>query len=137
VGRVSDAVRRSLPAPVVRRVGRLRAAAAQGLAGPEIEARLAGMAAELRAEMAAAHQQTLRHLEALDGQAHARDEELLADLLARQDAVLAGYDRRVATLVVRVLDLQEQVRNGSRGLSAGAAGVDVTGLLDAHHPQGS
>ena len=48
-------------------------------------------------------------------------EQRTLDLLARQDAVLASYDRRVAALTNRVLDLEERRRGRSLAARARAA----------------
>jgi SAM-dependent methyltransferase len=68
--------------------------------------------------------EVVRLITGVDVQAVAREsasvrEEVLAgfeqrtlDLLARQDTVLASYDRRVAALVNRVLDLEERLDGG-------------------------
>lgn len=104
---------------------------ARRFGGAELEAMVAELSAAHSVEMAAAHRQMLEHLATLEAQSHGRDLELIADLLARQDAVLAGYDRRVAALTLRVLDLEERTRQ------RGPDSVDATALIDDHHPRGS
>lgn len=54
-------------------------------------------------------QETAARTAAVGEEVRAELEQRTLDLLARQDAVLAGYDRRVAALVNRVLDLEERV----------------------------
>lgn len=71
--------------------------------------------AEVAARTAEVHEEVL-----------AEFEQRTLDLLARQDAILAGYDRRVAALVNRVLDLEERLAGeGADGATAGAIGPHV------------
>jgi SAM-dependent methyltransferase len=94
--------RRHLPSPVADFLRRRRhevVRLATGVDLAETAARTAAVGDEVRADF---EQRTL-------------------DLLARQDAILAGYDRRVAALVNRVLDLEER-------LAGGAADQDETRL---------
>lgn len=52
-------------------------------------------------------------------------EQRTLDLLERQDAILASYDRRVAALINRVLDLEERLGGQSAGL--------LDAVLAPHH----
>jgi hypothetical protein len=85
--------RRHLPSPVADFLRRRRhevVRLATGVDLAETAARTAAVGDEVRADF---EQRTL-------------------DLLARQDAILAGYDRRVAALANRVLDLEERLAGG-------------------------
>ena len=57
--------------------------------------------------------ETAARTAAVGDEVRADFEQRTLDLLARQDAILAGYDRRVAALVNRVLDLEERLAGGA------------------------
>ena len=131
MGRVLDRVRRTLPQPVARRVRWVRAVTAQTIAGAELHALAQEIAATHETAMAESRRQMLAFLADRDRDRHEHDLELIADFLARQDAVLAGYDRRVAALTVRVLGLEDRLR-GVEDVD----GTDMNAVIDAHHPPG-
>ena len=85
-----DEARRILPPPVMARIQAARGMLARAVAGTELF-RLRQENDRLRDDLAAAVQ---RH-----GQ----------DLLARSDAVLSAYDRRLAAIANRLLDLEARL----------------------------
>lgn len=109
--RLLSTVRGRLPAPLADRLQRWRSSAAHLLVGAEL------------------HQASLDAARRADEARQAALVELrlaVEDLLARQDEILAGYDRRVAALTNRVLDLEERL--GSRR----ALGSDANAVLAEH-----
>jgi hypothetical protein len=90
VASLSRAATRHLPPPVIAWLRERRRAAVLRTTGLDIEG-VAGDLATIRRDVASTLEQHMR------------------DLLARHDAVLAGYDRRVAGLVNRVLDIEERI----------------------------
>lgn len=113
---VLSAARRRLPPPVAERLQRLRSGVAHLVAGAEIhKAKVEAVGESARAIEAARHE---LHV-AVD------------DLLERQDLILSSYDRRVAAIANRVLDLEEQLR------AHGRAGDDpVAATVVAEHERG-
>jgi hypothetical protein len=113
VASVLSAARQRLPAPVADSLQRWRGRLAYLIAGVQFN--------ELRVDAARAAER-------------ARDEALVAlrtavnDLLVRQDTILASYDRRVAALANKVLDLEEAVGRG--GLDA--RGDDTNRIVSEH-----
>ncbi|MEA2972268.1 MAG: hypothetical protein QOG82_726 [Actinomycetota bacterium] len=135
MGRVIDRVRRTLPEPVARRVRWARAVTAQTIAGAELHALAQEIAATHEAAMAESRRQMLAFLADRETERHQYDLELIADFLARQDAVLAGYDRRVAALTVRVLDLEDRLKGPGDVVGASDVDrIDMNAVIDAHHP---
>ncbi|MFN2607036.1 MAG: methyltransferase domain-containing protein [Acidimicrobiales bacterium] len=102
MSRAARAVWRSLPAGVADPLRRVRRLVALGIAGGEL--------GQVRADGTRA----LEHR--------------TAELLGRQDAVLASYERRVAALTNRVLDLEER-----QGPSPADRAVDDANLVLATH----
>ena len=96
---VSGVVKRHLPAPLAGWLRRGRRGAVRLATGVDLQA--------TAKQTAAVREEVLTDLE-----------QRTLDLLARQDAVLAGYDRRVAALTNRVLDLEDRGR--ARSLAATA-----------------
>jgi len=82
-------VKHHIPAPVMGRLRRWRHSAAMLLNGEELQ--------RLRTEWQ----------QALDNRTH--------ELLERGDTVLSGYDRRVAAVATRLLDLEERISSGMAG----------------------
>jgi hypothetical protein len=107
----------------------VRRATAQAIVGAELHALAQEIAATHEAAMAESRRQMLAYLADRDTERHQYDLDLIADFLARQDAVLAGYDRRVAALTVRVLDLEDRLRGVGE-----VDRTDMNAVIDAHHP---
>lgn len=121
MGSVFSGVREQLPAPVAAALQRWRRRLAFALSGVQFN--------ELRVDAAGAAER-------------ARDEAVAAlrtavdDLLVRQDTILASYDRRVAALTNKVLELEEllkhagrngQVADANRVVAEHAAGSSTAG----------
>jgi hypothetical protein len=104
------ALGRRLPPPVIARIQSVRGAVARALTGTELH--------KLRQEMDRLRDDVDTLL--------ARQSQ---DLVARNDAVLSNYDRRVATVANRVLDLE--ARLGDAAPSPAADG-DANRILAAH-----
>jgi len=106
----SELLKRRVPEPVVEGLRRLRHVVAAAVTGGEL--------ARLRAEFS----------EQIDARTR--------DLLARSDEVLSSYDRRVAAVATRLLDLEERVAAGAPGApdadSVVAAHVEVAPQLLDH-----
>ena len=101
------ALGRRLPPPWFDRVQAVRRDVAKALCGPELH-RMRQEMDRLRddvAELLARHRQ---------------------DVIDRNDAVLANYDRRVASVANRLLDLEERLHG------AGAPPTDANRILAAH-----
>jgi ElaB/YqjD/DUF883 family membrane-anchored ribosome-binding protein len=107
VRRLGDLARK-LPPPVYDRVQAARGALARAVAGTELH--------RMRQEM---------------DQLRAEVDELLArhgqDLVARNDAVLSNYDRRVADVANRLMDLEARVN-----ATPPPAAADANRILAAH-----
>ena len=99
---------RRLPPPVFDRIQAARGALARAVAGTELH-RIRQEMDELRADV--------NELLARHGQ----------DLVARNDAVLSNYDRRVANVANRLMDLEARV-NGT----APPDGADANRILATH-----
>ncbi len=101
-----------LPPPVFARIQTARGTLARAVAGTELH--------KLRQEMDRLHDDMVELL------AHHRD-----DLVARNDAVLSNYDRRVASVANRLLDLEARV-----DAVGPAAAADANRILAGHeeHP---
>lgn len=114
MSRVKAAFRRALPPPVLARVQSSRGAVARAVAGTELF-RLRQENDQLRAELAAAMDR------------HGRD------VVARTDAVLSSYDRRLAAVANRVMDLEDRI---GATTAAGTDGPDANRILADHeeHP---
>ena len=101
-------LRRRLPPPVIDRIQAARGALARAVAGTELH--------RIRQEM-----DRLRN----------DVDELLArhgqDLVARNDAVLSNYDRRVANVANRVMDLEARLDG-----TANSDAPDANRVLAAH-----
>lgn len=99
---------RRLPPPVFARIQAARGALARAVAGTELH--------RIRQEM---------------DQFRTDVDELLArhgqDLVARNDAVLSNYDRRVANVANRVMDLEARLADAAPGDTA-----DANHILAAH-----
>ena len=105
------ALGRRLPPPWFERVQALRSDLAKALCGTEFF-RLRQEMDQLRADVAAL---LARHAQ---------------DLIDRNDAVLSNYDRRVASVANRMLDLEARVSG------AGAGVPDANRILAAHEEHG-
>lgn len=105
------ALGRRLPPPWFDRVQALRRDVAKALCGPELH-RMRQEMDQLRDDVAAL---LARHRQ---------------DVIDRNDAVLANYDRRVASVANRLLDLEERLDG------AGAPPADANRILAAHEEHG-
>ncbi len=94
--------RRVLPAPVAGSLRRVRRRVVRLATGVDVQGAMQETVAVREEVLAGLEQRTL-------------------DLLARQDAVLASYDRRVAALTNRVLDLEGRAHGRSLAARARAA----------------
>jgi SAM-dependent methyltransferase len=90
VASIVRVARRHVPPPIAGWLRRGRRDAVRLMTGVDVESTAREMAEAREEVLVALEQRTL-------------------DLLARQDAVLAGYDRRVAALINRVLNLEARV----------------------------
>ena len=118
VSGLKAAVRRALPHPVFERVQDARGRLARAVAGTELH-RLRQENDRLRDELTAAVDR------------HGRD------ILARNDAILSSYDRRLASIANRVLDLEERGAGG--GVPSDRRGRHLRGRCQPHpgRPRGA
>ena len=114
---IKGTVRRALPDPVFARVQEARGQVARAVAGTELH--------RLRQENDRLHDENDR----LRDELTAAMAQLGQDVIARSDAVLSSYDRRLAALANRVLDLEERVAAAAGG---GADAADANRILAGH-----